>query len=44
MDAFRDSMATSIALARNWCKNFYYYEHVIKEYLGGHWIYNISVL
>lgn len=30
MDIFRDSMATSIALA--WC--FYYYEHVIKEYLS----------
>ena len=34
MDVFRDSMATSIALAWNQCNSFYYYEPVIKKYLS----------
>ena len=34
MDVFRDSMATSIALAWNQCNSFYYYEPVIRKYLS----------
>ena len=31
MDTFRDSMATSVAIAWNQCNKFYYYEHVIRN-------------